>query len=166
MATELSPLYRPGGLWWDYDIEKLRPYDPGCPLIAYFPPPYHTLEVLAAARGFGGVKETEGVLTDTEWIAIKALQAKRFDKWAEYTRHIAGVLDLTVSECRMAYHLWTPLAVNSTDHESIVRAARLRMWDVLGFTCRHQDHAYTGYYDRVPWRMSFYGEEVTGDVQL
>lgn len=164
-----KPLYRPAGIWWWYRIRDIDPYKKGFPLLFYFPPPYHPVEIAALmVRGFGGYKEQDGPLTDSEWETVRKMQALRFAQWATYTEALAKDLSLTVSECRLLYHLFTPLATNGVEPENdaAIRAARREWWALMGFECAHWDHKCRADYHSVPHRNNFFGGEVKGTVDI
>lgn len=92
-----EPVYRPAG-WWCFTRPGL-----GRPLLYSFPQPLHPLEAVAAAVGFGG--------WDHGIDSIRALAARRFWPWVEYTAALSDYLALTPQRARLSYHWFSPLNV-------------------------------------------------------
>lgn len=157
--------YRPPGVWVNYTGNR---YEIGTRILFWFPSPYHPLEVLAAYRGFGGAKASHGALDGEDWAKVAKAQSARFGGWLSYTAKLAETLLITVSQARLLYHLFTPLATNGCDPEDDVAVVELRerLWQACGMRpsgmrpSRHPHRAVR------PVRMDFYGKEVYGRVEL
>lgn len=158
-------IYRPPGLWVVYDIRRIDPYAIGAPLLWYFPVPWHPLEVLAT--DFFGVKKSAGPLDEDEWEQIKSADRKRYGGWVNYTRDLAEALKITPEECRLLYHVFTPLRTNGCEEETaaLVRRARVAVYSWFGESAEGVDgeESIREAVDSFR-RMSFWGTETTEET--
>ena len=163
-------VYRPPGIWCDYTGDRVNA---GARLLFWFPSPYHPLEVLAAYRGLGGVKETAlgEPVSHAEHAHIMRLNALRYNGWVTWTAELARALILFPAQVRVLYHAFTPLRTNGCEQEisDTMFDVSLRLYEACGFG---YDEAYEAETNAAnppygsPSRMQFWGGEVAGRIEL
>lgn len=176
-------IYRPPGLWCRFQGDRTKK---GSRLMWWFPEPYHPLEILAAYRGLGGGKtDSFPTLGYRDWKTLEDLEKIRYSGWAEYTKAIARTMFILPSQARVLYHAFTPLATNGCD--PMVGATMRLISSSLFKTALGENNRWVtalmeawgirsdGLRTRwaikrepvgLPTRMKFWGDEVSGRVEI
>lgn len=158
--AEDSGVFFPPGLWYEMDP------GPGRPWFWHLPPPHHPLEAVAARRGWGGV---EGQNEQPDW------KRARTGSWFDHTATLGRHLIMTPAEVRLLWHVLTPMRTNGGMPDNWVdnaEAWRKRLYKAGGLP-RAEHYAKWAWVEASEWRsastptrMQFWGEEVTGEVEL
>lgn len=128
----------PAGLWFDRaaTVRNVR----GLPNLILAPPPYHPLEVLVSCRGDWGFGTPRATI-DPGFLALNKVRGGGWE----------AVADAWGRGGRAAYLLLTPFEVNADPRLKQVDAARIVVYEAMGFTAadaeaaRKSTSAYYGY---------------------
>lgn len=126
--------------------------EPGFPFLFMYPPPWHPFDLLLTNRGIGG--------------RLPEKRESMFRSPPDYAGRVAHVMNWSPSSALVLYHLCTSLHTNYHPAEATARTLRVRLYDALGL------HATAARYsviaaEREPGFMPrFWGEAVTGRVEL
>lgn len=130
LPVQLTPFFRPGGLW--YESEPTF----GRSVLFAIPGPYHPLEVLAAVRGAWPI-------ASEDYTSVYAVGEARRQKL--YTlKDISQALYITTETAALLFHLFTPLNTNvgpptGMQTVNLFRAAGLTGSDAVNAMTRRTD---------------------------